>query len=279
MSVTALNLPSASLPQGSDPIDPGRSRTAPTSFSKLLEQRRVHDPSPAHTLVRPTRTPLSGEQAQAALSEAWTRRFGAPPAKATLAILTAQWSHETGRGESMYNYNFGGIKGTGPSGLSVSQRTREGWGDSQELIVDRFRAYRTASEGAEDYLALLDRRYGSALDAARDGDPAGFVRGLKAGGYFTGNERLYAQSISRLAEQALDQGAGLLGRGGPLEDQPLLLRPASGSPRPSSPSVGVHPQGPVAVFDAYAASAIADEMSRAALRIALSPRARPAEER
>lgn len=246
------------------------------NFAKLLEaQPPPREPGVSgRTLVNATRTPLSGEQASVALSHAWTQTFGEPPNKATVAILTAQWSHETGRGEQMFNYNFGGIKGTGPSGLTVSQRTREGSGSTAHTIVDNFRAYRTPTEGASDYISLLNRRYGNALDAARDGDPGGFVRELKAGGYFTGDETLYTRSITRLAQQSLDRGAGVLGEGGPLPDHELLSQPeTAGRHRvPQSAPQGHGSSAPdlAAFVDSFHAEAIAEEMSRAALRIAAS---------
>jgi hypothetical protein len=101
----------------------------------------------------------------------------------------------------MFNYNFAGIKGTSPAGLSVSQRTREGYGATERTITDNFRAYRTAEEGADDYVALLQRRFPAALDAAKAGDPAGTVRALKQSGYFTGDEVAYTRSVTSMARE------------------------------------------------------------------------------
>lgn len=163
------------------------------------------------TVVPAQRTPLTGTQARDALREAWINKYGSAPSEQTLATLTAQWALETGRGSSMMNYNFGGIKGTSPSGLTVEYGTREGWGATETRIRARFRAYNTAAEGAEDYLSLLDRRYPNALAAARNGDPDGFVRQLKRGGYFTGNEDAYARSVRNMSQQALTQGFDSIG--------------------------------------------------------------------
>lgn len=154
--------------------------------------------------VAPVRTRLTLPQATACLGTAWYRVFGEQAPPQAIALLAGQWAHETGNGASMYNYNFGGIKGVGPSGLSVSQRTKEGWGENERSIVDRFRAYGSAEEGAEDYVRLLAKRYGGAIEAARQGDADEFVHQLKARGYFTGNEQVYAVSVRRLANQALD---------------------------------------------------------------------------
>ncbi len=45
---------------------------------------------------------------------------GRPPTRETLAILTAHWAHETNQGASMYDHNFGGLKGTGRVGPAYS---------------------------------------------------------------------------------------------------------------------------------------------------------------
>lgn len=152
-------------------------------------------------VVAPVRTPLTPEQAGGLIAGALERQTGEPPSKETVAILTAQWAHETGRGASMFNYNFAGIKGTSPAGLSVMQRTREGYGASERTITDGFRAYRTAEEGADDYVSLLKRRFPAALDAAQAGDPAGCVRALKQAGYFTGDEVAYTRSVTQMARE------------------------------------------------------------------------------
>jgi len=61
----------------------------------------------------------------------------------------------------MYNYNFGGRgQGMSPSGLAVSQRTtRRLWRERAHHQRFSFRAYRTADEGATDYVKLLTQRF------------------------------------------------------------------------------------------------------------------------
>lgn len=255
------------------------------NFDQLLSvQPQPIAPSPAAkagTQVKASRTQLSGEQAANALANAWETRFGEPPNRATVAILTAQWSHETAGGKSMFNYNFGGIKGSGPSGLTVMQRTREGWGPTERTITDGFRAYQSAEEGAADYISLLQRRYAPALDAAQQGDPHQFVHQLKRGGYFTGNERLYAKSVSRLATQAMDSGLGALGEGGRLPPQELLIRPVD----TNEPSIAFGGPSEAAweeladYVSQHRAEAMVDEMSRAALKLALNAGSRNREDR
>jgi len=223
------------------------------------------------TLVKAQRTPLSGSEAAEAIASAWTEVVGTPPSQSTVAVLTAQWAHETNRGRAMLNYNFGGIKGTGPSGLSASYGTKEGSGASEVHITDTFRAYRTPEEGAKDYVALLSRRFPKAIDAAKSGDPSGFVRALKERGYFTGDETAYRNNVSLLSAQALEQGFDAVSTPG----SPV---PASFSYEPE-PIASTDFRGVTGVpFDPSMArdvsvdpAAFYDEIARASLRIAADP--------
>jgi flagellum-specific peptidoglycan hydrolase FlgJ len=149
------------------------------------------------------RTHLTASAASAELRNAWTHVTGEIPDDTTVAVLTAQWAHETAHGAAMYNYNFGGIKGVGPTGLSVEQRTKEGSGRNERQITDRFRAYESPQAGAEDYVKLLMHRYPEAVNAARKGDSEGFVQSLKQRGYFTGDMRAYQHSVSSLSKELL----------------------------------------------------------------------------
>ncbi len=163
--------------------------------------------------TQPVRTPLTGRQAADAIAKAWKRRFGRAPAREALAILAAHWAHETNQGASMFNYNFGGIKGSGPKGVSVARSAREGHGLGARSRGDRFRAYASAAEGAHDYLGLLAKQYRPALEAAERGDTVGFVQSLWSGGYFTGDQEIYLRRVGHFAELALDRGFGALGTG------------------------------------------------------------------
>jgi flagellar protein FlgJ len=154
----------------------------------------------------PMLTPMREADAAAAISNAYRGVVGAPPSKATLAILVSQWSLETGGGRAMMDYNFGGIKGRSPSGHSVSYPTTEGSGDTARSVVDSFRAYGSANEGAVDYVRLLHDHFPSALCQARAGNPVGFAHALKSGGYFTGSEKAYSAAISATARRVIGSG-------------------------------------------------------------------------
>ena len=260
---TAISNISLGLQPTQDSAEP-RAQRAP-AFDALLSAR-TQAAAPPPGIVPPVRTRLDGTQAADALRAAWTRVTGEPPSEHTVAILTAQWAHETGNGASMYNYNFGGIKGMGPSGLSVSQRTKEGFGAGEHTITDRFRAYRTAEEGATDYVKLLTKRFPEAVQAAQNGDPAGFVSGLKQRGYFTGDAAAYTRSVSSLTRTAMTNGYSAVGShlgelGAPAElnlhATPLAMQ--------GYPDYAAGPQLSTPLIDALR---IGDEISRAALRIA-----------
>lgn len=159
----------------------------------------------AATASLPANTPMAEAAAAAHLARAWRSVVGTHPSEQTLAVLWAQWAHETGRGQRMHAYNFAGIKGRGPSGASVVVWTREGT-TSSDLVRRTFRAYRAPSEGARDYLRLLAGRYPSALRAAREGNALNFVSALDQGGYFTGDTRAYLRAVVSLSLECRRRG-------------------------------------------------------------------------
>lgn len=239
-----------------------RAEAAPGFESVLRAQTKA--PLKA-AIVAPVRTRLDGTQAAEALRNAWTRVRGEPPSERTLSVLTAQWAHETGNGASMYNFNFGGIKGMGPSGLSVAQRTKEGFGATERTISDRFRAYRSAEEGATDYVQLLSKRFPEAIQAAQAGDPTGFVAGLRQRGYFTGDPVAYTRSVSSLAARALSQGFSAVGSSLGALGAPAELN-LHATPLAQQGSFD-YPSGATLSAPLIDALRIGDEISRAALRI------------
>lgn len=148
--------------------------------------------------VELTRTVTSRDELRAALGRSFEQVMGEAPTPAALDILSAQASLETGRGRSMYNFNFGGIKGTSPGGLTTVARTHEWEGGARYETHAHFRAYGSLDEGAQDFLSLLHRRYGDAVAAATRGDVDGYAHALKSHGYFTGPEARYANDLRGL---------------------------------------------------------------------------------
>lgn len=152
--------------------------------------------------VTPQRTPTAPAAVRAALATAYRKQHGVEPSAGLLDVLTAQVSLETGRGDRMFNYNFGGIKGAGPSGATARYRTAEITEEGTEKhITDGFRAYGSLGEGAKDYLATLTTRYPAALSAAARGDVDGFAVALKQRGYFTAHLEDYSTALRGLLRE------------------------------------------------------------------------------
>jgi len=186
--------------------------TLDSSDPSMQSEGSSFDESAKTLDVQPERTPISGSRAARELTRAWKKAMQQPPSADVVLILTSHWAHETHGGRSMFNYNFGGIKGHGPDGMSCIREAHEGSGYHVRALRDRFRAYPSAKEGAEDYLSLLIRKYPQAIDALQRGDVADFVNALKRGGYFTGSEADYSRSLSELAIRASEQGFDILGK-------------------------------------------------------------------
>jgi hypothetical protein len=250
--------------------------------------------------VEVKRTPLSTAAAGEAIAQAYSELTGNVLSGSARSILTAQWAHETGHGASMFNFNFGGIKGVGPGGLSVAQRTREGFGSSERSIVDSFRAYGSVEEGAKDYVQLLLSRYRTAVSAAERGDASGFVHGLKDKGYFTGDPAAYERSIATIANSILSSSGEpqLASAEVPVAAAREVTPNANPMPTTSSPSsrrlgaslpewqrtptpmallevAGVYGQSgsstdDIADLTAVRALQMSDEVTRAAIRIAFA---------
>lgn len=218
------------------------------------------------------RTVLSGEQAAEALRNAWQQSMGSAPSRGTLSVLTAQWAHETGRGQSMMNFNFGGIKGTGPTGMTATYATHEGFGSTKHRIEDGFRAYDTPQQGAADYMSLLVRRYPGAISAAEQENPSKFVHALREGGYFTGDPTAYARSVGLLANQAYEGGFDAVGKAPALEKQtPQLSATASTRDYFSTPFASAAQQTMNPGSQSLQSFLATDALSRVALLISNLP--------
>jgi flagellum-specific peptidoglycan hydrolase FlgJ len=102
----------------------------------------------------------------------------------------------------MYNYNFGGIKGSSPQGDTANYLTHEVIGGQNLTVRQGFRAYGSIDEGAEDYVRLLSHQFGPALSSAKVGDVRGFAHALKQAGYYTSSEDQYASALQSLAGPA-----------------------------------------------------------------------------
>lgn len=127
----------------------------------------------------------------------------------SIALLVAQSALETGRWKSIHCFNFGNIKASEEyEGFYCLFRCNEIikgktlWFDPPHPQC-RFRAYRTAEEGAYDYIRFLSQRprYAKAWKQLLAGDSVTFVWELKAAGYFTADLAHYTKAVVSLANE------------------------------------------------------------------------------
>jgi len=145
--------------------------------------------------VEPLKTAVTQAALRAAIGRAYETVTGKAPTAAVLDTLTAQASLETGRGSQMYNWNFGGIKGVGPSGDTAACMTHEVIDSHDVTVRQGFRAYKSLDEGAVDYVRVLQHRFGGALAQAGSGNLDAFAHALKSAGYYTASEKDYAAAL------------------------------------------------------------------------------------
>lgn len=179
-------------------------------------------------------TPLSILDALQCLGHAYVEVTDGPVSSSAVILTTAQWALETGRGRSCKNHNFAGIKAN-PDRSSIFDwtfYTTSEWlpVEAAEMYLDKpdkrikvlddeskpgfiklsfspnhpaccFRAYRDFQDGALDYLWLLRKKYASAWDVLRTGDPAAFARKLKQGLYYTAPVDEYEGALSGLSRE------------------------------------------------------------------------------
>jgi flagellar protein FlgJ len=165
-------------------------------------------------MADPCKTVASVADLRAAICAGYEALVGHAPSPNLLGMITAQACLETGSGASMYNWNFGGIKGSGTDG-TVSLRTHEVIGGVDTVMRQNFRAYKTLADGATDFVRLIVTHYQNALPAAEAGDCTAYATALKARGYFTASAASYAAGLAvhfkPIALAAMGGGALLLG--------------------------------------------------------------------
>jgi flagellar protein FlgJ len=151
--------------------------------------------------VQAQRTAASMGDIRAALARALEAATGRRPSGRTVDVLAAQVSLETAHGDSMYNFNFGGIKGASQRGETANYMTREVLGGHEVHLQQGFRAYGSLDEGAGDYIAVLSTRFPQAYAQAAAGNVDGFAHALKQSHYFTASEDQYAAGLRSAAGQ------------------------------------------------------------------------------
>lgn len=176
------------------------------------------------------RTPVTPEQVFLALATAWQLLAGSPPSRDVLHILHAQSALETGHWRSIMNFNLGGAKRHAPHDWcffttterfphSVADRYLASSKPGAEVALVRqdathktlrfsgkqsmncFASWETLDDAASAHLALLFRRFPTAIERAKAGDVDGYVRELKRRNYFTASEDEYKKAVGSIARR------------------------------------------------------------------------------
>lgn len=164
-------------------------------------------------------TPLKSQEIAYYLREGWVMLFNEDPSLDSLAILWAQVKLETGSdaGSMCRNWNYGNIK--------KNKEFTPNWTsyDAGEYLTTgyqlfhpyhpqcSFAAWKTPLYGAIGYLSFLSKRkrYLKAWEELKKGDPVGYCRELRAGGYFTAPLDAYTKVVVKLVNE-FKAKAGLL---------------------------------------------------------------------
>lgn len=129
-------------------------------------------------------------QAHQAEAQAVSARTGIP-----VEVILAQSALESNWGRKVKDNAYFGIKGRSPAGNSTVFATHEVGLTGQRIAQQaRFRAYSNFSEAAEDYAALIQRRFPTAL--AHRNDPLAFAQSVAQGHYATDPQ--YGQKLESI---------------------------------------------------------------------------------
>ena len=151
-------------------------------------------------------TPLTRQDAAAALAEAYARVTGGPPSIRVLALLLAHTAFETGRWQKLHNFNVGNVKAAASFSFITQFRCSEVENGAEQFFDPpdphcNFRAYSNAADGAVDYIKVLRSRphWWAGLQTE---DAATFVNALAtAPKYFTGDPVAYKRAIASLFDE------------------------------------------------------------------------------
>jgi hypothetical protein len=161
------------------------------------------------------KTPLHEGAIAYYLREAWKDMHGDYPSENTLAIVWSQVVLETGRdtdrvkNSMMRNYNYGNIKKNLDYSPNWTSYDAGEYLDGKHSMFyqyhpqTHFAAWKSPLEGALGYLNFLKtrKRYASAWVELGEGDAVGYVKELKAGGYFTAPLDYYTKVVVRLTNE------------------------------------------------------------------------------
>jgi hypothetical protein len=190
-------------------------------------------------------TPFSFEDAAVAMRAALRHQLQAEPSRETLALALAKCALETGRWKSIWANNWGNVKAgvkyeglyccfelnevlreKGPDGkprdvvVWFSPRGRldrkggkvvaEPFEDPPGHPQTRMRAYLTREDGAIAYVSFVSGgRYADGWQLLLKGDAVGYVRAIKAKGYFTADEAKYRAGVVSMQREFIGKLSGL----------------------------------------------------------------------
>jgi flagellum-specific peptidoglycan hydrolase FlgJ len=175
-------------------------------------------------------TPVTPEQVFLSLATAWQMLAGEPPKRDVLHIIHAQSALETGHWKYVMNYNLGGAKRHGQCDWTyfvTTERFKDATADQYlasskpgaEVAVVKveagyktlrfhgkqqmncFASWEDLDSAAKEHLALLFKRFPSAIEKAKAGDVDGYVSELKRKGYFTASEDEYKRAVGSIARR------------------------------------------------------------------------------
>jgi hypothetical protein len=172
------------------------------------------------------RTTVSIREMADAVRASWTDLVGAPPSFDALCLAIAHSALETGWWKEMWDYNLGNAKSDGkegdwcffPCGENLQNAEAKRYlANSPDLVflapgqnpdaaildvrfkpehpMCRFRAFTSLAGGVRDHLAMLQHDFAAAWPALTRGDTEGYVKALKAHGYFTAPLAQYMGSV------------------------------------------------------------------------------------
>ena len=173
-------------------------------------------------------TPVTPEQVFISLAVAWQSLTGTAPERKVILAIHAQSALETGHWRYIQNFNLGGAKKHGtcdwtyfttterfpaPKADDYLRASKPGAevtlvkeADGMKTLkfsgkqnMNCFASWETLDDAAKAQLELLFKRYPKALEAAKRGDIAGYVRELKRAGYFTASEEDYRKTVESIA--------------------------------------------------------------------------------
>ncbi|MEJ7735129.1 MAG: hypothetical protein WKG00_38820 [Polyangiaceae bacterium] len=153
-------------------------------------------------VVERVQTKLGEVELAVALRDGHRMFFGTVPKPGRLGVAWAHIAHENGRGQEIYNNNFGNLGATSAwegkyfiRGLRERIRRNP---DVWKYLRVRFRHYDTPAEGAHAYWKVLQDHYGSALAHMDNGQAFEAAKRLSKGGYATALVEPYALGVAQL---------------------------------------------------------------------------------